>query len=199
MITPHTRASKDFVTAEPHHLRTLASVRINAGESVSPFDRQQRSERTGRFERAAETRVVTKTGTKSWIVHRSAVRETIEADGAERKRRRGPQHRAAIVPNQRRRISVQAIVERAERVTAEAVEIAPAHRRGFNSRRDARVHHLRAQNTRAEALEIRVSRAVCIGIRKSPPAPSNPARVTAPDRSLPARALRVESHTNCMR
>src|SRR5215213_9975047 len=103
----------------------MAAVGIDALEPVAPLEGQQRPERARCFNGAADTSVWTKGGTKSGVAHRRRVEKPIEPDRLGQRECRGrAQYGAAIVANQRRRIAAQPIVERAERVAAEAIEIA---------------------------------------------------------------------------
>jgi hypothetical protein len=79
-------------------------------------------------------------------VDRGGVGKPVETDGARRRpAQRGAHDRALVVPDERGRIAVQTIVERAETDPAEPVEIPPADDRSVDADR-----HARRQRGRAE-------------------------------------------------
>ena len=115
-------------------MRAARPVRVDALEAVAPLDRDQRPERRRRLERRTEASVVAQAAAKSRIVHRRANRRShrdARACPADQ-RERAAQDGAAIIADQRRRIAVKPVVERAERVPAEAIEIAARHPRALD-------------------------------------------------------------------
>src|SRR3954470_19096746 len=72
----------------------------------------------------------------------------------------------------------------------------PRHGGKFDPGGQARIDRPRARQAGAEALEVRVRRTVVTRCRQTPWPPSDPMRVTAPERRLPPGALRLETHAN---
>ena len=88
---------------------------------------------------------------------------------------------------------MQTIVERAECVPAEPIEIVPRHPCCLDARHESRAEGDRAQGTETVPLEILVH--VGIGCVIPPGSPSGPSGGIPPHRHLPSRVLQIESHT----
>src|SRR5689334_21256601 len=149
--------SEDLVRGDANHVRAGAAIRVDATQPVPPLDGREHAEGSGRFERRAESRVVARSGSKSGIVNLRCIEEPIDP---ERPRggpaNRAPENVAAIVPDQRRWIPVQAVVERPEGVAAEAIEIVPIHPGRFESSSKTRTNRQRAGHAEAVLLEVRL-------------------------------------------
>src|SRR5438045_1317474 len=128
MITP----SENFVAADSHDLRTVPAVGVDALHAIAPLDREQCAERRRALERGAEAGEIAQSAAEPRIMHLGGIGESVEpyrfCNGPCGRR---AQHRAPIIANERRRVSVQTIVERAERVPAEPIEIVAGHPRRF--------------------------------------------------------------------
>ena len=105
-----------------------------------------------------------------------------------RPRDRGAQDGAAVIANQRRRIAVKPIVERAEGIPAEPIQILPAHDRRLDARRHAGAQQRRARAGSRRSAESRVLGASIVpSARLSPRPPAGPPRRAPPHERLPAR------------
>src|SRR6188474_3046436 len=70
--------SEYLYAADPDDLRAKRAVRVDAAESVAPFEREQRPERSGRFGRAPDTGVVAQPLAESGIVGPCRIEEAVD-------------------------------------------------------------------------------------------------------------------------
>src|SRR5687767_6754156 len=121
-------ASKYLVRVDAEHLSPQPAVAVDPARAVAPFDRNERSERSRCFERRAEPRVIAQSAAEAGIVHRRVIEKPVNSDQpAGAPCEGGAKDRAAVVADERRWVPAQPVVERAERITAEPVEVVTAH------------------------------------------------------------------------
>src|SRR5687767_2642850 len=153
--------SEHLIPADAHHLRTAASIRVEALETVSPLDRHQRAERRRDFRGGPDPGVTLRGTAEAGIADVGRIEESVDAQEPScRPRRRRPDDGAAVVANQRRRVPAQAIVEAAEVIAAETIEVVAGHPCRFDAADEARRGHEGARQRHAVALIVTLPRGV---------------------------------------
>src|SRR5687768_10200907 len=147
--------SEHLVGGYPEDVRSTPAVCISSLHSVAPLAGNQCAERRGRFHCGADPGERPESLSESGIFHESEVGEAVEPQPSGRRPGDGiPYDRAAIIPDQGRRISTKSVVEGAKREPAEAIEIAAAHPAAFYTRDEPRRHDGRSAEREPVALKV---------------------------------------------